>query len=550
MNLTIDQALQQGVDAHKKGEYQDAERMYRAILQAQPNHPHAQHNLGVLAMIAGKSNDALRLFKRATAADPKVEHFWLSYVAALVREKRLDAAAQALADAKQAGVSQEKLAQFGRPVTPRPTSSSSPPRQKLADLNDKFQGNRLKQAEKLAVSLTQEFPDHQFAWKVLGAVLKQTGRLGESLAPMQQSARLSPQDAEAHSNCGGILRELGRLNEAEQSFKRALALEPDRAEAHNNLGTVLVELGRLDEAENSCRKAIALRPDFSKAHNNLGIALKRLGRLTEAEESYRLAVSVNPDFVDAHTNLGIALMELGRLDEAEASCRKAIALDADYGPAKHLLAAVTGDDTATAPLDYVENLFDEFASEFDAKLVSELDYKIPSLLAGIMLQKSGSDTLGSILDLGCGTGLFGAEISQYCERIEGLDISMNMLEQARDRDIYDKLVKQDIATYLATENLNFDYFVATDVLVYLGDLTEVFRLIQARNNSSGKFIFSTEHMDGEGYTLQLSSRYSHSKTYIEDLCKAFGYQLDLFEIHNLRLEKGRYIRGGLYFLSF
>ena len=50
MELTIGQALQQGIAAHKQGKLQVAERLYRTILQAQPQHPDANHNLGVLAV--------------------------------------------------------------------------------------------------------------------------------------------------------------------------------------------------------------------------------------------------------------------------------------------------------------------------------------------------------------------------------------------------------------------------------------------------------------------------------------------------------------------
>ena len=46
MELTIEQALQQGVTAHKEGKLQEAERVYRAIIQSQPAHPDANHNLG------------------------------------------------------------------------------------------------------------------------------------------------------------------------------------------------------------------------------------------------------------------------------------------------------------------------------------------------------------------------------------------------------------------------------------------------------------------------------------------------------------------------
>ena len=50
MKLTIDQALQQGVIAHKEGKLIEAENLYRSILNNQPNHPDANHNLGVLLL--------------------------------------------------------------------------------------------------------------------------------------------------------------------------------------------------------------------------------------------------------------------------------------------------------------------------------------------------------------------------------------------------------------------------------------------------------------------------------------------------------------------
>ena len=96
MELTVDQALQQGVAAHKEGKLQDAERLYRAILQSQPLHPDANHNLGVLAVSVNKADAALPLFKTALEANPKIEQFWLSYIDALIKEKQFDNAKQSL----------------------------------------------------------------------------------------------------------------------------------------------------------------------------------------------------------------------------------------------------------------------------------------------------------------------------------------------------------------------------------------------------------------------------------------------------------------------
>jgi predicted TPR repeat methyltransferase len=98
--------------------------------------------------------------------------------------------------------------------------------------------------------------------------------------------------------------------------------------------------------------------------------------------------------------------------------------------------------------------------------------------------------------------------------------------------------------------LNFDYFISLDVFVYIGDLSDVFRLIKSRNKTGGKLAFSTEDYDGDGFFLRQSGRYSHSKKYIESLCKTFGYELRHFETQVLRKEKGGYLTGGLYLLDF
>jgi tetratricopeptide (TPR) repeat protein len=213
----------------------------------------------------------------------------------------------------------------------------SPSREQLIILLEHYQNGRFDHAEKLSVSITKEFPKHQFGWKVLGAVLKQTGRVVDSLTAMQKSVQLAPQDAEAHSNLGNTLKELGRLEEAEVSCRQAIALKPDFGDAHYNLGNTLKELGRLEEAEASCRQAIALKPDFGDAHYSLGNMLKELGRLEEAEASYTQAIALKPDFAEAHSNLGVTIKELGRLDEAEASYTQAIALRPNFAEARNNL---------------------------------------------------------------------------------------------------------------------------------------------------------------------------------------------------------------------
>ena len=305
--LNIQRALQQGIAAHKENKLQEAERFYRVILNSQPTHPVANHNLGVLAVSGNKTNSALPLFKIALESNPKKEQFWLSYIDALIKENQFENAKQVIEQGKKNGVAGEKLttleAQLAAKTKPKNANSISPSLQQLSNLLRYYQNGRYGDAEKLAVSITQEFPNHPFSWKILGALLGQTGRKAEALKANQKAVELAPQEAATHHNLGITQQELGRLGEAEASLRQSIALKPNFAEAHYNLGITLKTLGRLEEAEASYRQAMGFKPDYAEAHNGLGITLKALGRLDEAIDCYEHAIKITPNSAVAESNL-------------------------------------------------------------------------------------------------------------------------------------------------------------------------------------------------------------------------------------------------------
>ena len=342
MDPSSDQILQKAIAAHKAGKFQDAEGLYKAILQSQPLHPDANHNLGVLAVSVGKVNESLPLFKAAIEANPKIEQFWLSYIDALIKTEMLEKAMRVVKLAKRSGLGGDKLKALERQLLLRSKSTDpeGPPEQHLRSLLDDYQRGRFNEAEKLAIDLTKSFPKHAFAWKILGAIYKQTGKTSEAVKYNKAAVKLNPEDAESHSNLGVTLKELGQLRQAEQSYMRALTIKPEYFKAYSNLGVTLHELGKLKDAQSTYGAALCVMPLFPEAHNNLGNTLKQLGRLEEAEASYKQAIALKPDYVEAHSKLGDTLQELGRLDEAEASCRQAITLKPDFALAHYGLSKI------------------------------------------------------------------------------------------------------------------------------------------------------------------------------------------------------------------
>ena len=104
MELTLDQFLQKGIEAHKAGNVQEADRYYTAILKAQPKHPDANHNMGLLAVGLGKMQEALPFFKTALEANSTVAQYWLSYINALIKIDRIADAKTVFDQAKNNGV--------------------------------------------------------------------------------------------------------------------------------------------------------------------------------------------------------------------------------------------------------------------------------------------------------------------------------------------------------------------------------------------------------------------------------------------------------------
>jgi tetratricopeptide (TPR) repeat protein len=362
MNLTIEQALNKAIEAHKVGSLQEAEAIYRAILQSKPDHPHANHNLGVLAVSLNKTTEALEFFRTALQVNPSQGQFWLSYVDALIKVKQFEYAKQILEQGKKLGLNGDKVVALEKQliltypkkdlelekngdsknllnerekslINIRENNSSASNESKISSLNSAvntliqhYQKRQYELAEKLAKSLTHKYPTHQFSWKLLGIVFKENGKLLESLDACKKAVDLMPKDAEAHNNLGITLEEIGSLQDAEKSYKKAILLNSNFPQFHNNLGNVLKKLNKLEEADACYRKAIVLNPSYAEAYMNLASALQTQGGLNDAEKFCRKAILLNPNLAQAHNNLGCILKELGSLTDAEMCFRKSIEL--------------------------------------------------------------------------------------------------------------------------------------------------------------------------------------------------------------------------------
>ena len=166
------------------------------------------------------------------------------------------------------------------------------------------------------------------------------------------------------------------------------------------------------------------------------------GDAAAAADILAQVVETAPGFATAWFALASIREAMGDRDGAIAAFTAARDADREdyHGARLHLARLGVGEATPSMTGVYVRRLFDQHAPDFDAALVERLDYRGPELLLDAVRTMAGTPLrLGSVLDLGCGTGLGGAAFRPYCDWLVGVDISPGMIEQARAKGLYDRL---------------------------------------------------------------------------------------------------------------
>jgi predicted TPR repeat methyltransferase len=369
----------------------------------------------------------------------------------------------------------------------------------------------------------------------LSLLLLKTGQTDEASAWLLKAAELAPEHANTAYTLGELFEQQRRRDQAFHHYRRAVVLYSRQIGARPGAGQCndLVKLasaqmwtGDLGGALANFDKAVALRPDHALALARRGLALAKLRRTAEAVESLKRAAAAEPRFAEVRRAIGDLLLDAGAAQAAQSHYRAAVRINPRDALAAYFLAAAKQSESPAAPPPgYVEQLFDDYAERFEKHLVDVLQYRAPELLCEAVQRVTQPPAASwNVIDLGCGTGLCGPLIRPFARLLTGVDLSAAMLDKAREKAVYDELLHEDVATSLSRFDQSIDLALSADVFIYLGSLTPIFAAAGRALRPGAWFAFTTEAHDGDGFVLDATGRYRHSRTYVEAEAAAQGLQ--------------------------
>ncbi|HUO02431.1 MAG TPA: PqqD family peptide modification chaperone [Rhizomicrobium sp.] len=289
----------------------------------------------------------------------------------------------------------------------------------------------------------------------------------------------------------------------------------------------------------------AARRELSAAElSTLTKRLRQAGKVQPAYLCGKRTVELAPEDWNAWYDLGEIAQCVGKRDEARDAYQKYFDAHPEDGEIEHLLTALRDDRPPPRASDRaIQHIYKNFAESYESRMCDDLKYAGPERLQDGIKAVIGDKSGLTMLDLGCGSGLMGVNTKWRAAELTGVDLSPEMIELARARNIYDRLEVAEITGWLDQGNTPFDLIVCSDCLIYFGDLGQIVKSAARRLKPGSVFAFSMECGRQFPFHLTDTGRYSHHPDHVREVAAQAGLEVMQLNEAFLRYEYGEEVMG-------
>jgi len=168
------------------------------------------------------------------------------------------------------------------------------------------------------------------------------------------------------------------------------------------------------------------------------------------------------------------------------------------------------------------NLYRTWASTYDSDFARQNDYRSPFEIAKYFNKYSNKNDT-PILDVGAGTGLVGECLKSTSKEIDALDISPEMLEIARLKNCYSKIIEVDVTKRLLISDNHYGAIVSAGTFTHGHVGPSAFDELVRIAQPGGLFIFTIHN--------KLYKKAGFDKKFIEiqkNITKPIFHKVDVY----------------------
>ncbi|MET4579079.1 methyltransferase domain-containing protein [Ottowia thiooxydans] len=420
--------------------------------------------------------------------------------------------------------------------------------QELQRIGSLIATRQLPQAAQALNDARKRFGADSRIFLLASRLAEQAGNPDGALQAARQALTAAPGWQVAEMELAMLLLRQGKPADALVHARRGVSFAPDDLSVVSRAAGIAIQANDLPTTVAWLRKLVELKPDDYDYRSLLAKQLLAADEAEEAMNMYNELVQEQPWDTETLSGRARAALALGQLAQAKQDAEALVQLEPSNSSHQHVLALARGEQPTTLPEDEIKARFDSAASTFDQTLWRELQYRVPQKAADILLQ-AHPDRKFNLLDLGCGTGLVGLCVGRIDGYIIGVDLSEEMIRKAAQHGVYERFHTVNVLDALRnTPTDHYEAITCCDVLVYVGDLSEVIPNALRILKPGGHFIFSCESAseDEEDLVLRPTSRFAHKASAVRKWCESAGFEdIQIELLPQLRLEAGEPLPGFL-----